>query len=308
MPSMLDRLQAIDRPPPSAGPPSPTKKRGVIASALVAIGLVLAKFKGALFVLLTKGKLLLGLLQLGKVGATAWTMVLVAAIYSRYYGAGFAIGLVVLTLIHELGHGAAARRMGLPVGAPVFIPFFGAMIALRTRPRSTWEDFVIGAGGPIAGSAGGALCLVGSFTGAGLLFAVGYFALVMNLFNLMNVWQLDGARMCAPVRRRDAALGNAWLLAVVIATAIAGGALNPVTVFVVALGIFQVARAWWHERRPRTATALEQLDPMSASRGALPGVVSPAQQRVAALVYFGLATALVAATHLLQARLPHVVD
>ncbi|HEX7839358.1 MAG TPA: site-2 protease family protein, partial [Kofleriaceae bacterium] len=216
MPSALDRLQAIDRLPPSAGPPSPAKKRGVIASVLVAIALVLAKLKGAVFVLLTKGKLLLGLLQLGKVGATAWTMVLVAAIYSRYYGAGFAIGLVVLTLIHELGHGAAARRMGLPVGAPVFIPFFGAMIALRTRPRSAWEDFVIGAGGPIAGSAGGALCLIGSFAGAGLLFAVGYFALVMNLFNLMNVWQLDGARMCAPVRRRDAALGNAWLLAVVI--------------------------------------------------------------------------------------------
>lgn len=55
-------------------------------------------------------------------------------------------------------------------------------------------------------------------------------------------------------------------------------------------------------------TALEQLDPMNASRGAPPGVDSPAQQRIAALVYFGLATALVAATHLLQARLPHVVD
>ena len=38
----------------------------------------------------------------------------------------------------ELGHAQAIRRAGLSAGYPVFIPFFGAMIALRGRPRLRW--------------------------------------------------------------------------------------------------------------------------------------------------------------------------
>lgn len=304
MTSALDRLHAIDKPP---RPPSPAKKRGVIASIVIAIGLVLAKLKGAVFVLLFKGKALLGALQLGKFGATLWTMAVVAAVYSRYYGAPFAIGLVLLTLIHELGHGAAARHMGLPVGAPIFIPFFGAMISLRARPRSTWEDFVIGAGGPIAGSVGGATCIVLSVVAdSDLLFAVGYFALVLNLFNLIPVWQLDGARMCAPIRRSHAAVGAAWLLAIMIASAVLADYLNPIALFVVALGMFNVGRAWWRERRPQAATALEQLASLNAAPTTSRPVSHP-QERTAALVYSGLATLLIAATQLLQSQLPHVV-
>jgi len=304
MTSSLDRLQAIDKPP---RPPSRAKKRGVVASIVVAIGLVLAKLKGAVFVLLLKGKVLLSALQLGKFGATLWTMVVVAAVYSRYYGAPFAVGLVVLTLIHELGHGAAARHMGLPVGAPIFIPFFGAMISLRARPRSTWEDFVIGAGGPIAGSVGAAICIaISVIADSQLLFVIGYFALVLNLFNLIPVWQLDGARMCAPIRRSHAAVGAAWLLAIMIASAMLADYLNPVAVFVVALGVFNVGRAWWRERRPRPATALEQLDSLAASPAAS-SPVSRVRQRTAAFVYSGLATLLIAATQLLQGELPPVV-
>jgi Zn-dependent protease len=304
MTSALDRLQAIDKPP---RPPSPVKKRGVIVSIVAAIGLMLAKLKGAVFVLLLKGKVLLGALQLGKLGATLWTMVVVAAVYSRYYGAPFAIGLVVLTLVHELGHGAAARHIGLPVGAPIFIPFFGAMISLRQRPRSTWEDFVIGAGGPIAGSVGGATCIaISVIADSDLLFAIGYFALVLNLFNLIPVWQLDGARMCAPIRRAHAAVGAAWLLAVMIASAVLADYLNPVALFVVALGVFNVGRGWWRERRPHPATTLEQLDALRASPATL-RPVSAVQERAAAFVYSGLAALLIAATQLLQTRLPDVV-
>jgi hypothetical protein len=32
---------------------------------------------------------------------------------NRFFGAGFAVGLVLLILIHELGHGYAAKRVGL---------------------------------------------------------------------------------------------------------------------------------------------------------------------------------------------------
>ena len=36
----------------------------------------------------------------------------------------------------ELGHVLEAKRQGLPVSAPMFIPFMGAFIALRDAPKN----------------------------------------------------------------------------------------------------------------------------------------------------------------------------
>ena len=44
---------------------------------------------------------------------------------------GAILVIVVLLLLHECGHLIAARQFGLNVGAPVFIPFMGAFIALQ---------------------------------------------------------------------------------------------------------------------------------------------------------------------------------
>ena len=41
----------------------------------------------------------------------------------------FALGLVGLLFVHEMGHVLEARRQGLPVSVPVFIPF-------RSCPRT----------------------------------------------------------------------------------------------------------------------------------------------------------------------------
>jgi len=62
--------------------------------------------------------------------------------------------------------------------------------------------------------------------------------------------------------------------------------LNPVALFVVALGVFNVGRAWWRERRPQPATALEQLDSLNASPATL-RPVNRMQERAAAFVYSG---------------------
>ena len=37
--------------------------------------------------------------------------------------------------VHELGHWIVLHREGIPAGAPVFIPFLGAFVAMRRRPR-----------------------------------------------------------------------------------------------------------------------------------------------------------------------------
>jgi len=71
-------------------------------------------------------KLLLALLAkggLGKLLMTGGTMLISMAVYALNFGWPYAVGFVLLILVHELGHFIAACQSGLNVGAPVFIPF-----------------------------------------------------------------------------------------------------------------------------------------------------------------------------------------
>ena len=70
------------------------------------------------------------------------------------WGWKFAVGFVLLLLVHECGHLIVAKKFGLKVGAPVFIPFMGAFIALKEAPRNAWMEACVGIGGPMLGSLG----------------------------------------------------------------------------------------------------------------------------------------------------------
>lgn len=283
---------------PVAAPP---KGRGPVIGGLVAAGLLAWKLKSLLF-----------LAKFAKFATTGFTMILMALVYAQFYGAGFAVGLVLLILIHELGHGYAAKRVGLDVGAPVFIPFFGAFIALKEKPKSTWQDFVIGAGGPLFGSLGGVACVAASFlfTGhwSGLLLAVGYFAMMMNLFNLIPFWQLDGSRMMGPVSLKLAAAGTALLLAVVGVGMVRAAHVNPFALGVVGVSAWRVGTRWWEGRQAQQQqSALEQLNTLTAAQRAISDDgVTPSQRLIAASVYFGLAALLILAMHELPALLPQL--
>jgi len=95
---------------------APKRRRGLLGTIGAAILFALAK-----------GKVLLGALKFGSILQTFSTLAVSAMVYAQFYGASLAIGLVLLILIHEYGHGIAAKIMGLKVGAPIFIPFFGAV-------------------------------------------------------------------------------------------------------------------------------------------------------------------------------------
>lgn len=294
----LENLKALDAQRQSANSPRQLRRTGVAGGVLVLAGLA------------WKLKAVFAGIKFASVATTTWTMLVMAWAYSFFYGWPFAAGFVALILVHELGHGVAAAAVGLRVGAPVFIPFVGAFISLKERPRSTFQDFVIGAGGPIAGSAGGAACLALSFvTESGFLRALGFFTLVLNFFNLIPVWQLDGARMIHPVRALEALVGYGILAAVlVISLTSTGAALNPIALFVVGVGLVRHAHRFWSEqRRGRAATAVEQLERLTSARTAIPDAgVSLAQRRIAWAVYFGLAAALTIAVHVLAGFLPEI--
>lgn len=127
---------------------------------------------------------------------TGGTMVLTIGVYALTLGWRFAVGFVLLIFVHELGHLAAARRLGLNVGAPVFIPFMGAFIALKEAPRNAWIEAQVGIGGPLFGALGAFACdVVYDMTGSELYHALAYSGYFLNLFNLVPIGFLDGGRI-----------------------------------------------------------------------------------------------------------------
>ncbi len=302
---------------------SAPRRRVGLGGAIAVVALMLWKFKAVLLIGLSKFKFILAGLKLVKFGnllTTSSTMLLSMWAYSMFFGAPFAIGFVLLILVHELGHGIAAKAIGLPVGAPIFIPFFGAVIALKARPRTGFQDFVIGAGGPLAGTLGGLLCLGLAQTvaedWAGLLTVLAFFTLMINLFNLIPVWQLDGARMSALFS------GGMWGLAALV---LAGGTfwlsgltgeLNPVALLMVLLAGYRALSAGWSWIRSRRAqevvaglSALRQLQEAERRKEkARDEDVTNTQRWIAWGTYVGLALGLVVCVHLLMQALPELPE
>jgi Zn-dependent protease len=157
---------------------------------------------GFVAVLLSQGKLLLGLLKLGKVGGAVISMFITIWAYAYLAPLPFAIGIVLMILIHELGHVFAAKIKGLPVSAPVFIPFLGALITMKKNPTDAATEAFIGIGGPILGTVGGVAAFVlGVFTDSPVIVSVAYAAFYLNLFNLLPIHPLDGGRISTAITR-----------------------------------------------------------------------------------------------------------
>ena len=132
------------------------------------------------------------------------------------FGWKWAVGVVASIYIHEMGHIAALRRFGIPSTAPMFIPGFGAMIRSRYYPKDVIADARVGLAGPIwglgAAVASYLVYLATDLPAWGALAEVGAW---INLFNLLPVWQLDGAHGFRALTRPQrwlatAAIGVMW--------------------------------------------------------------------------------------------------
>ena len=127
---------------------------------------------------------------------TGGTMLLSVWAYALAWGWMFALGFVLLIFVHECGHLLVARFFGLKVGAPVFIPFMGALIALKDAPKDAWMEAWVGIGGPLLGAAGTLVCeVIFILSGNPLFRALAYTGFFLNLFNLAPIGFLDGGRI-----------------------------------------------------------------------------------------------------------------
>lgn len=168
-------------PPPTESAGNKTKRAlGPIAMAGAVILKYLGQLKFVLPILLKSGG----------------SMLLMIGAYAMVWGWRFAVGFVLLLLVHECGHLVVARWFGLKVSAPMFIPFMGAFIALKEAPRNAWMEASVGIGGPIFGAAGALAChVIGLATDTPLLIAIAWSGYFLNLFNLAPVGILDGGRV-----------------------------------------------------------------------------------------------------------------
>ena len=120
----------------------------------------------------------------------------VAAYTLWFHSWTFALGFVLMILVHELGHAAEARRQGLDVSAPMFIPFFGAYVKIRHAGLTPWRNALISLAGPAAGGAAAAVVwAIGAQRDSTMLIVLANIAFLLNLFNLIPIGFLDGGQI-----------------------------------------------------------------------------------------------------------------
>src|SRR5919202_2778551 len=187
---------------------------------LTAVGLLLAKFKG----------LLLLLLKVKFVG-TALTMLLSIRAYALLFPVWFAVGFVVLIWVHEMGHVLQLKREGIKASAPMFIPFLGAFVAMKEMPKNALVEARVGLAGPVLGTLG-ALGALGIYavTENLLFLGLAYVGFLINLFNLAPMLPLDGGRAVGAMSPAF------WLLGIGLTVALLFVMPNHILILVAILG------------------------------------------------------------------------
>lgn len=179
------------------------------------------------------------LLKLGKFGGTAISMVVSIGAYALVFGWRYAAGFVALIFIHEMGHYLAARRAGLAVGAPTFIPFVGAWIELKDTTLDPQTEAHVALAGPLLGTlAAFAVFAWARETDSRLLLALSYSGFFINLFNLAPIHPLDGGRVTGAVSPRI------WFVGLPLLIAMFAYRPSPLLVLIGILAIPALGRAW----------------------------------------------------------------
>jgi Zn-dependent protease len=267
-------LEGEYQPPqqPSARRPAGSASRWRSAGgAAVAAGLLAAKFKGVLLLLSGLKVLAIApgfLLSIGSIVASMW-------LYGVLFGWKLGIVIVLLVLVHEMGHWVVIRGYGGKVSLPYFIPGLAAFVAQKSPLASADQDAYAALAGPIVGTAASGCCwALGVAAADPFWIAAAYIGFFLNLFNLIPVLPFDGGRVAAAIDPRLWIAGGAVFLGCLVAFH-AFGALSILLLVMVAMATVPRVRA----------LARGYVDPRIAA-------LTPAVRGSLALAYF--ATLLVA--------------
>ncbi|MEO8972130.1 MAG: site-2 protease family protein, partial [Ktedonobacteraceae bacterium] len=216
----------------------------------------------------------------GQVGLASVSAVVSVFAYSFFFGWPFAIGLVILLFIHEMGHAVVMKMKGIPVGGLIFVPLLGAAVFMKQMPKNAKDEAEVGIAGPIAGAIAAAVCLFLALqnpNAPSIWAPLAYFGFFMNLFNLIPIVPFDGGRVLAAIDRRVWIIGFLGLLAFEVWSWLNGN-FSPWLLFFIVM-----AGSQFLTRRKSADTP----------EGRAYYVVPVGERIVLSLVYFGLAAVLV---------------
>ncbi|MBV8527946.1 MAG: site-2 protease family protein [Candidatus Dormibacteraeota bacterium] len=262
-----DSSQSPWLPDHPAGPPqpqlhsptAPRQRRGAGGAAGGIVAALAAFFKYGLVAL-----------KFAKIGPTAISMVIAFGIYTLFFGPWFAVGVVLLILVHEMGHVLFSWIEGVPMSLPVFLGPFGAVTQLRGPLRDAKQEAIIALGGPLVGTVAAILVYLYATTlqpghTQAFFFALAYFGCFINLFNLVPMSPLDGGRIANAISRWMNVVG----LAIMLGFFLLFGNIFALILFII--GLF---------------TTISRF--RNAARGLEPRSVPPATRVVIGIVWLGM--------------------
>jgi len=221
-------------PPPPPAPAGRRPQTGLVGGLAAAVA---AFFKYGIV-----------LLKVGKIFPTLISMVVALFFYTLFFGPKFAIGVVLLILIHELGHVIVSKWQGLPMSLPVFLGPFGAFTRMHAPPKDARQEAIIAIGGPVFGTAAAFVAFAWALlTPFGnfhfLLLALAYFGFFINLFNLIPMSPLDGGRVATAISK--------WMnvVGVAIMAVVALWLNNPFAILILILGIITTVQRFRNAQR-----------------------------------------------------------
>ena len=221
---------------PQHSPTAPGRRReGGVAGAIVAA--LAGFFKYGLVAL-----------KVAKLGPTLISMVVALFFYTLFFGWQFAVGVVLLILVHETGHVVVSRAQGIPMSLPVFLGPFGAFTRPHAPFRDARQEAIIAIGGPVFGTGAALLCFVWALSIPSgnfhlLLLALAYFGCFMNLFNLIPMSPLDGGRVANAI--------SIWMnvAGIAVMAVVAVWLSNPFAFIVLILGVITTVQRYRNARR-----------------------------------------------------------
>lgn len=174
-------------------------KRAGTAFGILGLLVVLAlKFKVGIFAFFKA----LTFIKFGWLLSSFSTMFLSIGLYAMLWGWPYAFAIVLLLLIHEMGHYIWMKALGLNPNAPIFVPGLGAYVAMKNMPDDEAQHAWVAIAGPLVGGLGcAALYWTGIHTDNHWLMGAGSTGFMLNLFQLIPAKPFDGGFIVSAISR-----------------------------------------------------------------------------------------------------------
>jgi Zn-dependent protease len=244
-----------------------TKK--TLFGSLGILGVVALKFKFYIFAALKA-------LTFIKVG---WllTPILSVGLYAMLFGWPYAIAIILLLFIHEMGHWIWMKCLGLEPKAPIFVPGVGAYVAMTKLPPDQATHAWVALAGPLVGGVGSAALFYGGVqTDNHWMMAAGSTGFMLNLLQLVPAKPLDGGFVIQAISKWLLIPGTGLLFALAVMWQ------SVLLLIIAGISFFALIKLFL-KRQPVDAYGVPIADPNQQTPASIP------QRIVIAIAYLGLA-------------------